>query len=360
MTTPSKIDYRAAVTEMAARCTSCGACIHPCDFLVRHGSPAYIAQKSDRPETLVASFECSLCGECDARCPHQLKPAQLFLAMRQEAQQQGLVPNKRYTPWYRYEQLSRSILFRRYQLPPQSNTVFFPGCSFPGGHPESVRGVYALLQQIDPTIGLVLDCCNKITHDLGNSAAFDQQFAQLISRLKQKSITTIITACPGCTSIFHRYAGNDITVTNLYQFLASHGSSLQLNNVAHTTVSVHDPCPSRFDRPQQQAIRTLLTAIGCTISELPVSGRLTRCCGQGGMVQAVHPDSVTTEAAKIHPGHDRLLVTSCGGCREALSTAGRTVHLADLITGSTDTHADRRSSLAKWINRFKLRMMRLT
>ena len=67
-----------------------------------------------------------------------------------------------------------------------------------------------------------------------------------------------------------------------------------------------------------------------------------------------------TDNIKIHPGHDRLLVTSCGGCREALSTAGKTVHLADLITGSTDTHADRRSSLAKWINRFKLRMMRLT
>lgn len=344
---------------MAARCTSCGACIHPCDFLVRHGSPAYIAQKADRPETGISAFECSLCGECDARCPHQLKPSRLFLAMRQQAQQQGIVPNTRYTPWYRYEQLSRSVLFRRYHLPGQANTVFFPGCSFPGGHPDSVRGVYALLKQIDPSIGLVLDCCSKITHDLGNSSRFDQQFAQLLSRLKQKAITTIITACPGCTSIFHRYAGNEITVTNLYQFLASHRDTLPLHRLTHT-VSVHDPCPSRFDRPQQQAIRTLLATIGCTISELPVSGRLTRCCGQGGMVGAVQPDTVTTEAVKIHPGKDRLLVTSCGGCREALSTAGATVHLADLLTGSTVTATDRISSLTKWFNRLKLRMTRLT
>lgn len=365
------VNTETLLAEMARDCTSCGECVRPCAFLQQEGTPAAIAAQGDADNNLRKAFGCSLCGLCDAVCPELLSPSSLFLAMRQQAAAQGLVDLKTYQPWLTYEKLGSNPLFRRDLIPTGCSTVFFPGCSLPGTRPDAVRGLYHMLQQQDKTIGLVLDCCGKISHDLGLADRFDAIFSVLTTRLQTQGVTRILTACPGCSKILKNY-GSSFEVTSVYEvLLEGQGSRVKGQNTTlspapcplplHPAVAIHDPCPARFDHAQQQAVRTLATAAGYTIEEIPSHGAATRCCGQGGMVEGCVPGTVKKESAIIgHQATGRPLISSCAACCETLAPTSPTAHIADLITGTTGFTNKPVSSIKRWLNRLHLKFARLT
>lgn len=361
----------ALLAAMEQSCTSCGECVRPCAFLQQQGTPAAIAARGDRDDSLRTAFGCSLCGLCDAVCPELLSPSSLFLAMRQEAAARELVDLKPYKPWLNYEALGSHPLFRRDLIPRNCTTVFFPGCSLPGTRPDAVRGLFRMLRLQDPAIGLVLDCCGKISHDLGLTNRFDAIFSLLANRLRAKGITSILTACPGCSKILRKY-GSTFDVTSVYEALLegqgvrSKGQEFDSPAPAPQTldpavVVIHDPCPARFDADQQQAVRKLALRCGYQVEELPSSGSRTRCCGQGGMVEGCVPGTVKKESALIgHQAHGLPLISSCGACCETLAVTTPTAHIADLITGTAYFTTRPVTSLSRWLNRLKLRFSRLS
>jgi Fe-S oxidoreductase len=350
----------AVMADMTARCTSCGDCVRPCAFLQRQGTPAAIAGRGATTEKLLAAYGCSLCGLCDGVCPEGLSPSYLFLAMRQQSAEKGLVDLKPYKPWLKYERMASNILFQRDLIPPGCTTVFFPGCSLPGTRPEAVKKLYSRLRQQDQSIGLVLDCCGKISHDLGLREQFETVFNKLHNRLQRYGVTRILTACPGCSKIL-RNNSNGLEVISVYEhLLLSLPPEALLQDRQHTVV-IHDPCPSRFDAAQQQAVRKLLLGSGWQVEELPFNGSSTRCCGQGGMVEGCVPGTVTKEAGIIAAAAaGRSLVSSCGACCETLSATTPTAHIADLVTGTGGFATHQVSSLKRWLNRMKLRFSRLS
>lgn len=348
----------AVMSNMTAHCTSCGDCVRPCVFLQQRGTPAQIAQRGSTPDNLLAAYGCSLCGLCDAVCPEQLSPSSQLLAMRQEAAAQGLVDLKSYKPWLTYERLGGSMLFRRDHIPANCRTVFFPGCSLPGTRPAATKELFRRLQQHDRSIGLVLDCCGKISHDMGLERRFNTIFNRLQQRLKTYGITRVLTACPGCSKMLQKH-GLDIEVQSVYELLAEQPASVPKMTLG--TVSVHDPCPSRFDLAQHKAVRKLIELTGYRIEEMPSSGTVTRCCGQGGMVEGCVPGTVRREATLIAAeAAEHPLVSSCGGCCETLSSMTPTAHVADLLTGSGIFRSQPTSSFRRWLNRLKLRFSRLS
>lgn len=362
------------LAEMAQDCTSCGECVRPCAFLQQHGTPAAIATQGDADDNLHKAFGCSLCGLCDAVCPEVLSPSALFLAMRQQATTRGLVDLKPYQPWLTYEKLGSHPLFRRDLIPAGCSTVFFPGCSLPGTRPDAVRGLYRMLQQQDATIGLVLDCCAKISHDLGLVDRFEGIFGTLSRRLQKNGISRILTACPGCSKILRKH-GSAFEVTSVYEVLLDGQGSgvkgqkteaLDVNpapcplTLDPAVVVIHDPCPARFDHAQQQAVRTLATAAGYSIEEIPSHGAVTRCCGQGGMVEGCVPGTVKKESRLIATeSGGRSVISSCGACCETLAPATPTAHIADLVTGTGSFTTQPVSSLKRWLNRLHLKFARL-
>lgn len=366
------------LAEMAHDCTSCGECVRPCAFLQQQGTPAQIARQGVTPAVLLSAYGCSLCGLCDAVCPELLSPSSMFLAMRQQAASRKLFDLKPYQPWLTYEKLGSHPFFRRDLIPVGCTTVFFPGCSLPGTRPEAVRGLYRLLQQQDATIGLVLDCCGKISHDLGLTDCFEMIFMKLAHRLQAKGITRILTACPGCSKILRKH-GSAFEVTSVYEELLEgqglkeqgQGSGVKGQKTEATDlapcpltlgpVAIHDPCPARFDHAQQQAVRTLTTAVGYTIKEIPSHGATTRCCGQGGMVEGCVPGTVKKESRLIaaETGGSPV-VSSCGACCETLAHTTPTAHIADLLTGTGSFTTQPVSSVQRWLNRLKLRFSRLS
>lgn len=343
---------------MAHGCTSCGACVRPCSFLQGQGTPAQIAGRGDNPDNLRCAFGCSLCGLCDAVCPEGLSVSGLFLAMRQQAVARRLVDMKPYQPWLTYEKMGSHPLFQRDFIPGGCRTIFFPGCSLPGTRPAAVRRLYQLLTRQDPTIGLVLDCCGKNSHDLGLADRFQQIFSTLADRLRSRGITQILTACPGCSKVLRKY-GTGFEVISVYEVLVAQPLE-PCRPLTFNPVTVHDPCPARFDEAQQQAVRTLLRGSGYQIEELSSNGILTRCCGQGGMVEGCVPGTVARETAVIsNQAGGRPVVSSCGACCETLAAQSPSAHIADLLTGTGSFTTRPVSSIRRWLNRLKLRFARL-
>lgn len=351
-------DCSVVMTDMAAACTSCGECVRPCSFLQQQGTPAAIAGRGDAESNLLSAFGCSLCGLCDAVCPEGLSPSAMFLTMRQQAASRTLVNLKAYAPWLNYETLGASALFQRDLIPFNCSTVFFPGCSLPGTRPDAVRELFTRLRMIEPSAGLVLDCCGKISRDLGLTDRFTTIFTQLTERLGRKGVTRILTACPGCNKILSSYGGTRFQVASIYTVLAEQGQPRTSDLTA--VVAIHDPCPARFDTVQQSAVRQLVQSCGYRIEELASHGERTRCCGQGGMVEGCVPGTVKKEAALIGAeavGHP--VISSCAACCDTLSTSVKTAHIADLLTGTPVFSTKPVSSARRWFNRLKLRFARL-
>lgn len=354
-----KHEIGARLEEMSKRCTSCGTCVRACTFLQQTGTPAAIARKGADDTALSVAYHCSLCSLCDAVCPVTLSPSSLFLAMRQEAGNRGLTDIGPYRSWLNYETLGRSLLFRRYLIPTGCRTIFFPGCSLPGTRPVNTLALWRQVQSADPSIGLVLDCCGKISRDLGLSARFEKISGVLAARLKHAGITGILTSCSGCTKIFREY-GNSFSVQSIYEYLPR-AASVPCHSDSETVV-IHDPCPSRFDSAQQDAVRSLVQSAGYRIEELPESRRNTRCCGQGGMVEGCVPGTVARESRLLAAAaNDRTIVTSGACCAETLCQQSAAVHISDLLAGSgLPLRRQPVSSARRWINRLKLRFARFT
>lgn len=321
--------------EIGTQCTECGACRKTCTLLNQYGAPKSIANFDfSLPEKQSIAYECSLCGLCTAVCPKKLDPSRLFLEVRRRCVEDGNLDTSAYRKILAYEKLGRSPLFSWYGLPEGCDTIFFPGCTLPGTRPAVTTELYRQLQKIIPTVGLVLDCCSKPSHDLGREEYFSCLFSEMNSYFTAWGITTVLTACPSCTKIFRR-CGNGLDVRTVYDFIHTHTRYEEKRNaapVSRQTITVHDPCPLRNDLPTRQAVRAMLADQGHIMVEMEHRGERTLCCGEGGMVGAINPGRAKEWAVLCNKeAEGRQIVSYCAGCTGFLNRVAPSVHVADLL-----------------------------
>ncbi len=312
-------------------CTDCGACQKSCRFLADYGTPKQMAQRFDfsSPKDQGLAYECSLCGLCTAICPEKLDIPGLFLDIRQCCVENQIFDKAAYKVILGYEKRGTSPLFSWYGLPKECDTVFFPGCSLPGTRPAVTMALFQQLQKSIPSLGMVLDCCTKPSHDLGRKTYFNGMFKEMKEFLASNGIRHILTACPNCTKVFRLY-GQGFTVQTVYEVLQK--ETFPSLSGPGKTFSLHDPCAVRKDALTHQAIRNLLTDMGHTVAEMKHRGNRTLCCGEGGTVAAVNPNFARTWAklrgqeAKGNP-----ILTYCAGCAGFLNRVTPTFHIVDLL-----------------------------
>lgn len=339
-------------------CIDCGACLKPCAFLQRYGTPGAIA----RNEALHhhhhdnIAFECSLCGLCVAVCPEKLDCVELFLNMRRNSIAHDPSILKRFKGLRTYEKIGSSKLFRSHGVPTDCTSVFFPGCALAGTRPEQTWQLYHHLQQQISQLGLVLDCCTKPSHDLGDQDHFANQFGTLCDTLQQQGVTQVLTACPNCYQVFKRYAPQ-FEVKTVYEQL----DQGQLPSRAKTQgmLTIHDPCVNRFEPHIHQAVRSLISKSGLEIQEMTNKGKTALCCGEGGCVMATDKElALSWRDRRAQQSQERLITTYCAGCVEFLRPVARTVHLIDLLFAplvALDRKARPAGSLKRYRNRLKLK-----
>jgi Fe-S oxidoreductase len=282
----------------------------------------------------------------------------MFLSLRQEAVNLGedhLRPHRRLLS---FERLGGSPLFRYSYLPPHCETVFYPGCSLTGARPKETMQLYRLLQTLEPTMGIVLDCCNKPSHDLGRQHFFEQRFSARMQLLDQRKIRRIITGCPSCLQAFSMLPHN-FSVTTIFAVLADN-DLLPPARFSGLSCRLHDPCSIRFSRTIHADVRRIMKSLGLRLTEMVHNRENTLCCGEGGGVGFTNPRlSAEWSRQRIVEAEDQLLVTYCAGCTSQLRSHGNVHHLVDLLFADTTTGkpvARTVTSLGSWLNRLMVKV----
>jgi len=317
--------------KLGADCINCKLCQDECAFLRKYGKPKEIAAAYDPTDKVQQAmpFECSLCQLCAAVCPVNVNPAAMFLAMRREAACRGLGDYPEHAVLLNFEKRGTSRRYTYYALPDGCDTVFFPGCSLPGTRPGNTLALYQHLRESISALGIVLDCCTKPSHDLGRQTYFQAMFDEMKDYLLRSGVQRILVACPNCYKIFSTY-GAPLSVQTVYECLAENG--LPEKGTATGTVTIHDPCPVRFDPSIQTAVRELCAARGLRVIEMPHHGAKALCCGEGGAVGLLSPELAKTwgDMRRKETTGDHV-ITYCSGCATFLKSLTPTDHLLDLI-----------------------------
>jgi Fe-S oxidoreductase len=319
----------ALLADIAQRCTECGACLRDCAFLARYGSPGSIAARfADTLPDQHMAYACNLCGLCSTVCPERLDPCRLFLEIRRRHVSGGSFTSRPYRALLFYERLGLSDLFSWFGLPKDCSTVFFPGCALAGTRPATTLRMFFGLRTRIPSLGMVLKCCAKPSHDLGRSEFFRVHFQPIVDQLHRHGVTTVLTACPSCTRIFRQY-GQGLRVETVFTHLYTTEASSR-HPTANLEACVHDPCALRDDHASQEAVRGLVRQMGYTVVPMRHQQRTTLCCGEGGAVGFSAPEfAVAWTRKRRDEANGRLIISSCAGCTAMLGRATPTLHLAD-------------------------------
>ena len=317
------------INQVAERCIECGMCRQDCRYLQQFGLPGEQARAANENRfNLRQAFLCSLCGLCTEVCPQEIDPAAMFMALRIKAVVRGQGEFRQHRILKKYERRGNSPLFSWYGLPDKCTTVFFPGCALPGTRPARIVDLYTTLSRGIPQLGLVLDCCTKPSHDLGQRDYFKQQFSVLRRTLVEQGVREVLVACPNCFRMFNDY-GSGLRVRTVYEQLAD---SMKHHRRLTGTVTVHDPCGVRTRQEIHAAVRRLITGSGLVISEMKHHGCNTLCCGEGGAVSYLKPGfSANWGKMRQQEAEGRRVITYCAGCTGFLGRLTPTSHVVDLL-----------------------------
>jgi len=213
-----------ALQTISDKCINCRFCKQECAFLHQYGKPKQIADSYDPTNKTyqAMAFECSLCKLCASFCPVDINPAHMFLEMHREAVRTGNGDYRKHRGIVSYERRGTSKRYSYYALPEGCHTIFFPGCAFPGTRPDKTWALFEHIRKTMPTLGILLDCCTKPSHDLGRDDYFDAMFGEMRDYLVNHGIRNVLVACPNCYKIFSRYGGR-LSVRTVYEFLAEDG-----------------------------------------------------------------------------------------------------------------------------------------
>lgn len=346
------------ISETEEKCTDCGLCVESCAFLERYGSPKLLAGRcrSRDPGCHDFAFECSLCDLCDALCPNGVAPSRLFMELRRSCARLGLGMSRNHETLLNYEKRGTSKRYTLYALPRGCVSILFPGCALAGSRPDQVFRLLQDLRRTSPSVGVVLDCCSKPSHDLGRQEYFHIMFHAMRNTLLAHGVHTIITACPGCHAILKTYGG-ELKVTSVYETLTEIGSPVSQR--VSGILTVHDPCTARFETSVQEAVRVLARGRGLTIQEMPASREKTVCCGEGGAVHFLNAELAGRwRARRREQAEDRRVLCYCAGCTSFLGSEVSTTHILDLIMEPAAAMAGKvRVSRAPWtyLNRVRLK-----
>ena len=200
-------DLRDELQKHGEKCVECKLCVKECQFLKKHGTPKQIALRYDPTsmESKYLPFECSLCRLCEVVCPDKigLNPARMFLEMRREAVKRDDTVLTKHGRILNYEKRGTSKRYSYYALPENCDTVLFPGCTLPGTRPDKVISLFEHLQTNIPSLGMVLDCCTKPSHDLGRNKYFQVMFEEMKQYLLSCGVKHVLVACPNCFKVFN-------------------------------------------------------------------------------------------------------------------------------------------------------------
>ena len=227
---------------------------------------------------------------------------------------------------------------------PKTTAVFWPGFALQNQDPALLKKTLVILARTEPGIRLAAGCCGQPAFFL-----FPEKYPayreKLEHRLNQSGVQRIYTACPNCTRQLCGIRG--IQVIPIWSVLAGTmtredicgpGAAAPAGGAKTAGFIWHDPCPTRNDPAEQQAVRGLLRLSGVPVLEPEHTGPKTLCCGNFHMMHTLEPEkSARMRARRLEEfPADRIILSSCQGCLGSFQGQGReTLHLLELLFGKS-------------------------
>ncbi|HWQ80309.1 MAG TPA: heterodisulfide reductase-related iron-sulfur binding cluster, partial [Anaerovoracaceae bacterium] len=329
----------------ASRCLlcSCGNCMEVCEMLAyyRENVKKFLKEARDtvnktkinKKTALRKITSCTQCGLCVSSCPVEIDLKKICLESRRILHKRGQLPDALYDYWL--DDMAHSNHDAALFVPPPvrkdlSAYLFFPGCQISASDPAYVTESYKWLVKAFPQqMGLLLYCCGAPAYWAGNEEAHGKVLDGIRAKWLECGKPAFIVACPTCHEMFRSHLP-EIEIVSLWQLLADKYPAA--DTAKGTTVSVFDPCTSKYDRKVQQSIRTLLKKAGYETAELPSAGEKARCCGFGGLVYSSNPELVSRIGARNAALGELEFVTYCTNCRDSFAIQNKpSRHILDVL-----------------------------
>ena len=227
---------------------------------------------------------------------------------------------------------------------PKAEAIFWPGCALMNLDPAILQKTLTILHRAEPDIGLATGCCGQPTVYLFPGRA-EERRNQLVGLLKKRGIKRIYTACPNCTLQLKML--DDFEVISVWAVLADCIRTEDIEKPAGSFVW-HDPCPTKADAAQQNAVRRLLEISCSDWTEPEHTGAHTICCGNFHMMEFSAPEQQQKMRARrlVELPEECTILSSCEGCLSSFRSSGRkTCHLLELLFGESKSRG--------WGNRIK-------
>ena len=230
----------------------------------------------------------------------------------------------------------QAVSFSRWMMRiPRADAVFFPGCALLTYDPALLNRMLDLLRREEPTIALAAGCCGQPTKHL-EPQRFRPRTGKLLAQFQKRGVQRIYTACPNCSRLLSGL--HCAQVIPVWETINRVATAADLCDQNGASFALHDPCPVRLDRVQQDAVRALLQKARVNTVEFSNNREKTVCCGNIAMLRATDPEkSATMRLNRLCEIPAELHIASyCAGCVDAFHGEGRdTAHLVELLFGQS-------------------------
>ncbi len=276
---------------------------------------------------------CSLCGQCREICPHDFAMAELCRGARERMVARGLMPpSAHHLALAEMDQALGPEAFLARPAPGAvtSQWLFFPGCQLAGLRPSQVAAVYAdLRSRLPGGVALVLGCCGAPAQWAGRREEAAAALARFKAAWRELDCPRVITACASCQARFAE-AAPELAATTLWELWRERGAPPGPDRSTAPPLAISDPCSAREDPAAQGAVRSLLAGLGLRIGSSPLAGRLTECCGYGGLMAEANPELAGRVVAGGPPRAGATTWPTAAMCRDPCRRRQRVIHLLDL------------------------------
>jgi heterodisulfide reductase subunit D len=372
---PSITDFR----EDVQKCMRCGFCVALCPV------EEYMGFESNSPrgrmQTIKALidgevkvndymmnriYNCTLCGYCLWRCPPGVKTVDVIKAARayfvknkcypevvdtldkfvRENYHIYDLPKEARTEWIDYMNVKDVV-----NIKDKADIVYFVGCvaSLSGRAMGIAAATSQILNRLNlnwTILGMDEQCCGTPLL-LSGKIEFAKDLAKHnVEAIRKRGAKTVVTSCAGCFRVFTQdypkligdlgfevYHTSQLLDRMLDQVKAAFKNEIKM------TAVYHDPCEigrlvGLYDPPR----RVLKAIPGLNIVELAKTKELTRCCGGGGVLKAVFPDTALKLALKkideFQGVGANAAISGCPSCKlnisDAIAERGAPVQMLDI------------------------------
>jgi Fe-S oxidoreductase len=249
-------------------------------------------------------WDCTTCSTCSTRCPREVKPMDIIIALRDILVEQGNVPStlgdvlegvyKYGNPW-KLSRSKRSDWAQNFQLNFASeggtiNLLYYVGCA-PSYDSRVQEVARAMVKNLDALgidfsiLGNKENCCGNEIQSLGEKGLFEEIIEKNLDLFNRYGVQKIVTTSPHCFNVFKNKYTESLSVKHYTQFFADliDKKKVKFSGKIDKVIAYHDPCfLGRYNGIYDEPRKIIESIPGVKLVEFSRSRNLSVCCEGGG------------------------------------------------------------------------------